>query len=172
MDWKSEIEEAISDFVAAAGLARTDINRDDFDVEYLEAPHRPPSRLPKGKMAVYGFWHDGKWLKIGKSGPKSNARYASQHYSPGSSRSNLARSLMKDYPASETPDFSSNSVGDWIRNNTNRVNIILDAKHGPLLLSFLEAFLHLRLRSKLEKQVVMKRQDNNEGSSLFSMGNT
>jgi hypothetical protein len=149
MDWKSEIEDAISDFVAAAGLARTTINRDDFDVEYLEAPHRPPSRLPKGKMAVYGFWHDGKWLKIGKSGPKSNARYTSQHYSPSSSRSNLARSLVNDPTMSGIGDAGLN-IGDWIKRNTNRVNILLDEEHGNFMLNFLEAFLHLRLKPKYE----------------------
>lgn len=101
-------------------------------------------------------------MKIGKAGPKSNARYTSQHYSPGSSRSNFALSLEKDSPTSEILDFGSDSAGDWIRSNTNRVSILLDAKHGILLLSFLEAFLHLRFRPEFEKQGTMKRQNNNE----------
>jgi hypothetical protein len=33
------------------------------------APHRPPSRLPPGEMAVYAFTKDG--VKAGKAGPNS-----------------------------------------------------------------------------------------------------
>jgi hypothetical protein len=47
-------------------------------------------------MGIYGFWHDGIWLKIGKVGPNSHARYVSQHYNARSAGSNLAASLRKD----------------------------------------------------------------------------
>jgi len=43
------------------------------------------------------------------------------------------------------PHFSPADPGGWIRNNTSRVNILLDAACDPALLEFLEAFLHLRL---------------------------
>ena len=80
-DWRTEIDSAIKDFINVAELAHMKLNLDDFEIEYLEAPHTPPSNLPNGKMAIYGFWLDGKWLKIGMVGPKSKARYTSQHYS-------------------------------------------------------------------------------------------
>jgi len=59
-DWEKEIEDALKDFVTTTVLARATIGWEDLEVEYLLAPHKPPSSLPRGKMAVYGFWHDGK----------------------------------------------------------------------------------------------------------------
>lgn len=149
--WKTDVEDALKDFITVASLARTALQPEELLVEYLEAPHRPPRRLPSGKMAVYGFWHDGEWLKIGLAGPKSNARYKSQDYNPNSAGSNLAKSLMNDSRMSGIPDFNRSAPGDWIRSATCRVNILLDAKHDLLLLALLEAFLHLRLNPRYEK---------------------
>src|SRR5437868_1740867 len=90
-DWRVDIEQALQDFTSAGGLTR-----DIFRTEYFAAPHKPPSRLPPGKMAVYGFWVKGwRWLKIGKAGPNSSARYAYQHYN-GCAGSTFAGSLRRD----------------------------------------------------------------------------
>ena len=40
-----------------------------------------------------------------------------------------------------------------IKNNTSRVNILVDRKQGTMLLALLEAFLHLRLRPCYERKV-------------------
>ena len=150
-DWKADIEEALKDFLTVASLARASVSLQDLQIEYLEAPHKPPRNLPAGKMAVYGFWHGGEWLKIGMAGPNSNARYTSQHYNPNSAGSTLAASLVNDRSMSGWPDFNPNAPGDWIKSATNRVNILMDSKHHALLLALLEAFLHLRLRPRYEK---------------------
>lgn len=150
-DWKADIEEALKDFVTVASLARASVSLQDLQVEYLEAPHKPPRGLPAGKMAVYGFWHGGEWLKIGMAGPNSNARYTSQHYNPNSARSTLAASLANDRSISGRPDFNPNAPGEWVRSATNRVNILMDNKQNALLPPLLEAFLHLRLRPRYEK---------------------
>jgi hypothetical protein len=63
--WRTDVEEALNDFLVVAELARDPILGTEIKVEFLAAPHFPPSRLPVGTMAVYGFWHDGVWLKIG-----------------------------------------------------------------------------------------------------------
>ena len=89
-EWIQDIEEAIPAFVTVAELARWPLLPKDFTVEFLPAPHKPPSSLPSGKMAIYGFWYGGGWLKIGMAGPHSTARYTSQHYSPNSAGSTLA----------------------------------------------------------------------------------
>lgn len=149
-DWRTEINGAIKDFIRVAELAHVKLNLDDFEAEYLEAPHRPPSNLPNGKMAIYGFWLDGKWLKIGMVGPKSKARYTSQHYSPNAAPSTLAKSILDDigmWNGKVRPE----DIRDWIKNNTNRVNILLDSERGMMLLALLEAFLHLRLRPRYER---------------------
>jgi hypothetical protein len=68
--WRADIEDALQDFMTVATLAGSTIGREHIVVQFSEAPHEPPRRLPEGKMAVYGFWYDGEWLKIGKAGPK------------------------------------------------------------------------------------------------------
>lgn len=99
-------------------------------------------------MAVYAFWGDGGWLKVGKVGPNSNVRYTSQHYLGGSARSTLAASLTASPPNDE--DFDPNQVGAWMRERTCRLNILMPATRPKELLSLLEAFLHLRLRPRFE----------------------
>lgn len=150
-DWKADLETALNMFVTVAGLARVLVRRQDIEVEHLEAPHKPPSSLPKGKMAAYGFWYSGEWLKIGIAGPKSNARYTSQHYNPNSAPSTLAASLLKSTGISEKALFNRDSVGDWIKSNCHRVNILVNSNHGTLLLKLFESFLHLYLSPRYEK---------------------
>jgi len=148
-DWKSDIEQALVDFVTVAKLAGKPISREKLVVEYMEAPHVPPARLPQGKMAVYGFWYKGEWLKVGMVGSKSNARYTSQHYNPASAQSTLAGSLLQDPRRSKGIDAST--IGPWIKENCNRVNILMDNADNSKLLALLEAFLHVRLKPRYEK---------------------
>ena len=144
-----ELEDAINDFIQVSRLARNPLELEDFKIQFMNTPHDPPRSLPKNKMAVYGFCYNGTWLKIGKVGPKSNARYCSQHYNPNSSMSNLAKSLIND------PIFKiqvKDNPGEWIKKNCSRVNILLDSDKGIALLSLLEAFLHVRLKPRYEKE--------------------
>jgi len=150
-DWHTEVEKAIKDFVAVANLAHSPLRQNELVVEFLEAPHTPPKSLPKGKMAVYGFWYGGKWLKIGMAGLNSQARYTSQHYNPGSAPSTLASSLAQDPRMSRTQGFDRSVPGNWIKQQTNRVNILMSSRHGKVLLALLEAFLHVRLKPRYEK---------------------
>ena len=83
-------EAILEDFRQVALIAGTPIEGEIF-IENLPAPHRPTS-LPSGLTGVYTFSYNGQTLKVGKAGPKSKARFSSHHYSPQSSRSNLASS--------------------------------------------------------------------------------
>ena len=148
-DWKSEIENAITDFIKVAELAGEPIRQEEINVEYLDCPHQQPRNLPSGKMAVYGFGMNNKWLKIGKVGPNSNARYTSQHYT-GSAQSTLAGSLSSDREMEEIKGLGKYELSDWIKANTYRVNILISAEKPRELLSLIEAFLHIRLRPKYE----------------------
>ncbi len=150
-DWREDIQAAVEDFKKVAALGGTPLSANELAVEFLPAPHRPPSRLPIGKMAVYGFWGDGCWLKIGKAGPNSNARYTSQHYNPGSAPSTLAATLMASPRTASIFVRDNIGVSDWIRRSTHRVNISLPSAKPRELLSLLEAFLHLRLRPRHER---------------------
>ena len=147
-DWRADANAALETFLMVADLGGVQLKRIELDVEYLDAPHRAPSRLPLDKMAVYGFWGDGGWLKIGKAGPNSGARYTSQHYNPGSAPSTLSASLSKDPRMATVESFDPAVPGEWIRASTHQVNVLLPADQPKELLSLLEAFLQLRLRPR------------------------
>lgn len=89
-------EQTLADFATVARLAGVSLAADDIRIEALPAPHAPPTRLPAGQMAVYVFTYGRDVLKVGKVGPKSQARYTSQHYNPGSAQSTLAASMIAD----------------------------------------------------------------------------
>jgi len=148
--WSDEILESLVDYITVSKLAGDPMNIDSDAVEFLPAEHKQPKSLPPGKMAIYGFWWDGSWLKIGKVGPNSGARYTSQHYNPRSSISNLAASLSRDPKMHSVEGFDVVEPGGWMRSNTNRVNILLPEQAGLQTLALLEAFLHVRLRPRYE----------------------
>jgi len=143
-------EALIDDFRRVAGLAGVSMSDTALSVETLPAPHRPPSALPQGKMAVYAFVWKGQCLKVGKVGPNSHARYTSQHYSPLSSNSNLAKSILSDRYKLGLADVSEAGVGSWIKTNVDRYNFLLDSLYGIPVLTLLESFLQCRLRPRFE----------------------
>ncbi len=101
-------------------------------------------------MAVYVFLYDGKALKVGKVGAKSQARYTSQHYNPSSAPSTLAATLLKRGDEIGVADLSIDTVGPWIKEHTDRINFLLPARLGPDVLSLLESFLHCKLNPLFE----------------------
>ena len=149
--WREEFEEAVGSFIQVATLAGARLAPDDLSLEILPAPHRQPSRLPAGKMAIYAFWGDGCWLKVGMAGPNSNARYTSQHYNAGSAPSTLAASVTRWSADNPLEGFEAGSPGDWLRGSCHRANVLLSSEHPRELLALLEAFLHLRLRPRHER---------------------
>ncbi len=148
-DWRKEMEEALAAFITVVELAGDPIKLDDLQVEYWSAPHKAPSNLPAGKMAIYAFWWNDEWLKIGKAGPNSGPRYVSQHYT-GSAISTLAGSLANDPRMQEVHGFDRQHLGEWIKRSTCRVNILVSARKRKEVLSLLEAFLHVRLVPRYE----------------------
>lgn len=148
MNWAPET--VIEDFRAVAKLAGIAVEPRNIEIETLPAPHVPPTRLPPGKMAVYVFSRNDTCLKVGKVGPKSQARYTSQHYNPGSAMSTLAGSILADRKAGVLTDITESNVGDWIKEHVDRVNILLDMRLGVHVLTLLEAFLQCRLQPKYE----------------------
>jgi hypothetical protein len=143
-------ESAIDDFRTVAPLAGVELSNDAISIEHLSAPHLPPTKLPFGKMAVYVFYKGSEVLKVGKVGAKSQARYTSQHYNPGSALSTLAASIVADRERFGLADIDNGSVGQWIRENIDRVNFLVDERCGVPVLSLLETFLQCRLRPRYE----------------------
>ena len=140
----------IQDFLnAAAALAGVQLGSSDLTVERTLAPHSPP-RLPSGKMAVYVFSYGNLVLKVGKAGPNSAARFTSQHYNPSSAPSTLAANILKEGQSFGITGLSPDSVGAWIKANTDRTNFLLSIKCGVSVLTLLEVFLQCRLKPIFE----------------------
>lgn len=152
--------EELADALAEAGrLARVDLDRRTLRVEILPAPHRRPSSLPPGGQAIYAFLLGDACLKVGKAGPKTKARFTSQHYGDNAP-STLAKSIIKDrepvlrvvppHARSEIELLSIASVGRWLEQNTTRLHIFVPAVAPRCALDLAEAFTQCRLRPLYE----------------------
>ena len=144
-----QLSSLVSRFLQVAALAGVDVAAEDIGEEVWPPPHRATG-LPKGYMAVYVFLYQGKALKVGKAGPNSDARYRSQHYNAGSAPSTLAASILKRPEAVQAPNIDVESVGEWIRQNTERRNYLSKREMGISLLSLLEAFIQCSLNPAYE----------------------
>ena len=145
----------IDDYIHERQLSGMSISKKEINHQYLPAPHKP-SNLPTGKQAVYIFSFplpSALVLKIGKVGPKSNARFLSQHYNPKSSRSNLATSLLnnpKVWKLQGIQPPNESNVGAWIKRYVDRDNFLIPSSKDKLLLSLFEIFLQCRLQPYFE----------------------
>ena len=145
----------IRDFVQVARLSGFAIGAEAVTHEVLPAPHKPHT-LPKDNQAVYVFSLAPPGLtilKVGRVGPRSNARFMSQHYNPNSSRSNLAKSLLwhqETWSQLGIATLDEATVGDWLKTHTARDHFYLNAGQSKLLLNLLESFMHGRLRPLFE----------------------
>lgn len=147
-----DIDNILDDFIKVCKLAKIELSLSDFKIERIESGEAHiPSQLPKGHMAVYIFFDktSDSCLKVGKVGRNSNARYQSQHYSPNSSKSNLANSVLNDADLKSSVDVQNN-IGQWIKQNTKRINLILHSDKGIPTLNLLEAFVQGRLKPRYE----------------------
>lgn len=142
---KNDFYETIIDIFNALG---NPIDCSQITIIDRHVPHTPCS-LPKGKMGIYSFYYNGDFLKIGKVGPKSNARFLSQHYNPNSSKSNLARSILNDNKMAKL-NLTEQNISEWIKNNCQRVDIILDESLGIFTLELIEAVLHYKYKPLYE----------------------
>jgi hypothetical protein len=144
------VSEAINDFGKVAALACAEFPVDGITVEIAAKPHKAPTILPPDKIGVYAFFLNGQALKVGKVGPKSAARYTSQHYNPAGAGSTLARSILANAAKVEAFGVDCGSVGNWIKTHTDRVNLLLPKTFGLPVLSLLESFLHVRWKPLFE----------------------
>lgn len=133
----------------------------DLQVEYQEAPHQPHA-LPPSRAAIYVFLlsdrygrhvpaGQGRVLKVGKAGERSNARFQSQHYG-SAAPSTLAKSLatyrtLWPWLGIEEPDLENPRL--WMRQHLDRVNIYVPGDR-PRVLSELETYIRARVGSVFE----------------------
>lgn len=139
MDFVNDFDKIIREVSSVLGKS---IDKGKYEIIDRGIPHQPKV-LPSGMMGVYTFWYEGKFMKIGKAGPKSGARFLSQHYNPKSAQSTLAASILTDKRMQDKGIIESN-VGDWIKNNCRRVDILLNSDLGIFALELIEAALHYK----------------------------
>lgn len=144
MDYSYEIKQLIID---ASKLTGFPIKDKDFYIEHQPLKHKPKA-LPDGKMAVYTFVYNGTFLKIGQANAKSKARYQSHPYNIDSANSTLANSILKDDSMSLL--VTEDNVKQWIKDNCERFDVIIDKKYGKNALNFIEGMLHYKYNPKYE----------------------
>lgn len=111
-----------------------------------------PLVLPANSAAVYIFKWNDNYLKVGKVNSNSNPRYQSHHYNPDSSRSNLSQSLLSDTEFQVLLGYRY--VGEWIKVNTTRYNILIPSSFGKNFVHFAEAFFILKCNPRFENKRV------------------
>ncbi len=123
-----------------------------YEIDDLGLPHKPKP-LPKGKTAVYMFYcpKEKSFLKIGRVGIKSNARFSYQHYNPAYSKSNLASSILNDDKMKMNFKLTNENIGGWIKENCRRINVLFDGKEtNPFASELVEACLHYKYNPRYE----------------------
>lgn len=146
MGLKDDIAKLITD--ASAAINKPMVEGIDFYMVHQPLNHKPLA-LPSGKIAVYTFYYNGSFLKIGQAGINSPARYQSHPYNQGSGPSTLAGSLLKDPTMSSL--VNSKTVKSWIKINCERFDVIIDGTNfDKYTLNFVEGLLHFVYRPKYE----------------------
>lgn len=97
---KEQIKNDISKVIRM--LKEIDSNLKDnvaLNEKNVEIHINPDCKLENGKMGIYMFCYSYKgkevFLKIGKAGEKTKARFSTQHYCINKTKSTLAKSLIK-----------------------------------------------------------------------------
>ncbi|MDY6063525.1 MAG: hypothetical protein SPI51_00755 [Candidatus Enterosoma sp.] len=145
MGLKEDIAKLITD--ASTAIGKPMIEGADFDIIHQPLKHKPVP-LQKGKIAVYTFYYNGDFLKIGQS--VDNSRYQSNHYTECKGQSRLANSIKADQKMMAV--VGNSRIDDWIKNNCERYDVLIDAsKHDKMTLNFVEGLLHYYYKPKYEK---------------------
>lgn len=131
--------------------------------EILPPPHVSRA-LPHEYAGVYIFSYRGIVLKVGKAAAGNNHRWQYDHYDLYSSESNLAASLYAyaHYFTREDPDLQrvdlkrkvrklkEREIGDWIRQNVDRCNLLVESFWASFVSEDLENFAISRLNPRFE----------------------
>jgi hypothetical protein len=136
-DYKAEFENHIRKVSAALGR---ELDMDKIQVIDRGVPHCTP-KWRDGLMAVYTYNFQGEFLKIGKAGPRSEARFRSHHYNPHNAKSTLAASILSD-PKMSGYSLNDKTVGNWIKEHCRRIDVMIPVNMGIFTLELVEAILH------------------------------
>lgn len=117
-----------------------------LDIQFEAGPHRRPSPL-REERAVYLFFRDQEWLRIGQTG--YSQRFTSQHYGTRRAASTFAADVWSNR-AELGFDGAENQIDAWIFENFGRANIRIAIQYGDSMSRLMEAFLHHNLNPRFE----------------------
>lgn len=138
---KEEIYAVIESITNALGKP---LDRGSYEVKDRGVPHIP-ERLRINKRAVYMFCYNGIFLKIGKVNPLSKNRYYEHHYRYNGANSTLAKSIIDDENV-KIDNVNEKNIGEWIKSNCQRIDIIIDDQIDIFTLNLIEAALHFKYK--------------------------
>ena len=146
------VEEFSKIIIDVSFILNKPISKNDFEIIDRGIPHKPPTDLPEGKTAVYTFFcpKENRFLKIGKAGDRSKARFTSHHYNPGSANSNLAKSLLKDNELKNKYNYNEQNIKQWIKENCQRIDILFDVSLGQFANELFESIFHYKYEPRYE----------------------
>jgi hypothetical protein len=98
---------------------------------------------------------EGKW-RTRRDRPAASRLRLLSRFAPLSAPSTLAASILKRGEEIGLPNIDPDLVGDWIRGNTRRTNILLADTCGIKTLTLLESFLQCKLDPVFEGFVSQK----------------
>ena len=120
-----------------------------------------PTALKNDEKGVYVFLYGSHCFKVGKAGPKSQARWNSHHYNlDKKTPSTFPKSIQKDverfkrfFPVEkheEIDGLNPNNIKEWIRCNISRIEFKISSSESDYALNFLESLIQFRLMPEYE----------------------
>lgn len=119
------------------------IDKNKIEIIRREKPHKI-DLLNSNQMAIYTFSYKGEYFKIGKAWSNSNPRFKYQHYNPNSTNSNLAKRILDNDEFCNKEKINENNIQDWMKNNLQRIDIIIDKDLKIFTLNLFESCLHYK----------------------------
>ena len=126
------------------------LDKIDFDFQY--APHERPQPLRNNQRAIYAFFKDDQWLRIGQT--DHPGRFRNQHYGVAKRNSTLANDI-RDHAGEFGLTGTNDEIRNWILGSCGRANLRLPAQGvkpevSEYFAKLLESYLHYRLDPRFE----------------------
>ena len=143
---RDQLERVLHDFIQIPALCEAS-QWQKIEFEFCEAPHSRPRALLPNQRAVYLFFWEQEWLRIGQTGYPQ--RFTSQHYGTKRAVSTFAKDICANRRGFGFRG-KEEGVGDWIMQNCGRANVRLPVGWPKEVSLLLESYLHYRLRPRFE----------------------
>lgn len=133
IDYKADIYKVISDTCDECNIK---FDKSDYQIDVSEEYSHNSRSLPLGMRAVFLFiTADEKCLGVYRANKNSNAAFQSHPYGINRSAGNLSKSLYGD---PNSPQYHNENVGEWIKANTKRIDIIYNGEYSDYFSQYLK----------------------------------